>query len=144
MKKSLLLSAALSWLIPICALAHSDETVKKADQAADYVEEAAETTGAFFKKNWDGLKDYSADKSDDFQKAMKSAGRKIRIKANDLLDESDEIPEKAADAFDDAWENFKEQLSKVDDAAENGWDATRENVREAWDELKDAYEDLVD
>ena len=38
---------------------------------------------------------------------------------------------------------FKQSMSKLGDATADTWDAAKEETKEAWEKLQDAYEDAV-
>jgi hypothetical protein len=66
----------------------------------------------------------------------------LKTKANALENDADDASDETAAEFNEAAEAFEGQLEKAGDASADAWDATKDGVQEAWNNLVEAYDEL--
>lgn len=108
------------------------------------IKESYEDSKAAMSKAWDGVKDYSFDKRDDFSASAKALSAKMDVQLSEVRanfsDAKASASRKAAmEELKNAEADYKEKLRALATASADTWDSAKNNLMLAWDRLQAAY-----
>jgi hypothetical protein len=108
------------------------------------IKESYEDSKAAMSKAWDGVKDYSFDKRDDFSASAKALSAKMDVQLSEVRANFSEAKASASrkaamEELKNAEADYKEKLKALGSASADTWGSAKNNVLLAWDRLQAAY-----
>lgn len=143
MKKPITLTALLSAALVFAACSDDTKAEQLADNVADSTQKAYQKSMDALGDGWDSVKDFTFEQKTKFSSTMNSMGNELEAKYYKLKANSSDLSSEAKAKVETAMEKFKNSMSKLSAATADTWEEAKEETREAWDNLQDAYRDAT-
>lgn len=122
----------------------ADNTADAYHDTKSAVKDSYNNAKSSMKDTWNNIRDYSYEKRDDLEDALKSEKRSFDARVSQLRADYSESKASASrreamNELKDSEANFQEKMSALGNATADTWDAAKQNVIAAWDRLQAAY-----
>lgn len=131
------------FFLAVCALFLALVLLGCDTQDDDYtqadIEEDFEQMGDSMEHSWEDFEDFSANQSDAFVDNVNRAADDMEARFDEWGDDMDHISADTREEFVEARRNLDRALDDAGEATEESWDATTDEVHQAWNELEEAF-----
>ncbi len=128
-----------------------DEAKTDADKVKEATKSYTEKAVDESKSAWESVKNFTVDQKDAFVKAVSDASTatadefsRLKAKSASLTGDAKTQADRALDELKAASDRLGQEVAKVGPATQDGWEATRDGVLKAWQEVKAAAKKAKD